>query len=333
MAIGKNASSCGRRQPDAQAAVEWRIPMPSLIHEGVIALVRDKPAFAASLLRELLSVEVPHFTEARLAEAALNELVPVEYHADAVVLFVDFVDGNRPVFGTIFEVQLQRDDRKHFTWPLYAIAARARYECPFVVIAVTPDPAVARWAGQPIDLGDGMIFRPRVVGPEGIPQVTDRDRALREPQLAVLSVMAHGGGEVATAVSIGLAAVNAILTLPADQRLLYSALIEQALSEAARKAMEMDSQVEKFFSEEHRRSFDRGKAEGEAKGKAEGEAKGKAEGEAKGEAKALLMFLRRRGLAVTDDQQQQIVGCADLPTLDRWLERAFSVTSVEELLA
>ena len=174
-----------------------------------------------------------------------------------------------------------------------------------------------------------MIFRPRVVGPEGIPQVTDRDRALREPQLAVLSVMAHGGGEVATAVSIGLAAVNAILTLPADQRLLYSALIEQALSEAARKAMEMDSQVEKFFSEEHRRSFDRGKAEGEAKGKAEGEAKGKAEGEAK----ALLMFLRRRGLAVTDDQQQQIVGCADLPTLDRWLERAFSVTSVEELLA
>jgi len=127
------------------------------------------------------------------------------------------------------------------------------------------------------------------------------------------------------------------LTLPADQRLLYSALIEQALSEAARKAMEMDSQVEKFFSEEHRRSFDRGKAEGEAKGKAEGEAKGKAEGEAKGkaegEAKALLMFLRRRGLAVTDDQQQQIVGCADLPTLDRWLERAFSVTSVEELLA
>jgi len=41
---------------------------PSLNHEGVIALVRDRPAFAASLLRELLNVEVPHFTEARLTK-------------------------------------------------------------------------------------------------------------------------------------------------------------------------------------------------------------------------------------------------------------------------
>jgi hypothetical protein len=291
--------------------------MPSLIHEGVIALIRDKPAFAASLLRELLNVDVPRFDEARLTEAALNELVPVEYHADAVVLFVDFIDNNKPVFGTIFEVQLQRDDRKHFTWPLYAVAARARYECPFVVTAVTPDPAVARWAGQPIDLGDGMIFRPRVMGPDGIPQVTDHDRAVREPQLAVLSVMAHGGGDVETAVSIARAAVNAVLPLPEEQRLLYSVLIERALSEAARKVMEMEPQIEKFFSEAHRRSYDRGKAEGEATG----------------EAKALMMILKRRGMTITDEQQRQIVACTDLATLDRWLDRAFSVTSVDELFA
>jgi hypothetical protein len=139
------------------------------MHEGVIALVRDNPAFAASLLRELLQVEVPRFDEARLTEAALNQLVPVEYHADAVVLFDIIYDKNKPVFGSIFEVQLERKDRKRYTWPLYAVAARARYECPFVVIAVTPDPGVARWASQPIDLGDGMIFRPRVIGPEGIP--------------------------------------------------------------------------------------------------------------------------------------------------------------------
>ena len=95
--------------------------MPSMIHEGVIALIRDEPAFAASLLRELLGVHVPRFTEARLAEATLNELVPVEYYADAVVVFDDADCNRRPVFGAIFEVQLQRDDRKHYTWPLYAI--------------------------------------------------------------------------------------------------------------------------------------------------------------------------------------------------------------------
>jgi hypothetical protein len=268
-----------------------------------------------------LHVEVPRFDEARLTEAALNQLVPVEYHADAVVLFVDFIDENKkPMLGTIFEVQLERKERKRYTWPLYAVAARARHECPFVLTVVSPDAAVARWAGQPIDLGNGM-FVPRVIGPEGIPQVTDRDQAVREPQLAVLSVVAHGGGEVATAVSIALAAVSAVLSLPEEQRLLYSILIEQALSEAARKALDMEPQIEKFFTEAHRRSYD------------QGEAKGKAEGKAEGEAKALLMILKRRGLAITDEQQHQIVTCTDLATLDRWLDRAFSVTSVDELLA
>jgi len=130
-------------------------------------------------------------------------------------------------------------------------------------------------------------------------------------------------------VPIGRAAVHAILRLPEDQRLLYSLLIEQALSEAARKALEMEPQIEKFFSEAHRRSYDQGKAKGEA----EGEAKGKAEGEAKGKAEALMMFLKRRGLAMTDDQQRLIVTCTELATVDRWLDRAFTVASVDDLLA
>ena len=101
------------------------------------------------------------------------------------------------------------------------------------------------------------------------------------------------------------------------QRLLYSLLIEQALSEAARKALEMEPQIEKFFSEAHRRSYDQGKAEGKAEGKTE----------------ALLMVLRRRGLAMTDDQQRRIATCADVATVDRWLDRSFSVASVDELFA
>jgi hypothetical protein len=283
------------------------------MHEAVIALVRDNPAFAASLLRDVLHLEVPSFGEARITEAALPQLVPVEYHADAVVLFVD---DKETVFGIIFEVQLERKKRKRYTWPLYAVAARARHECRFILTVVTPDPAVARWAARPIDVGNG-IFVPRVIGPENIPQVTDLDQALREPQLAVLSVMAHGGGEVSVALPIARVAIPAVLPLPEEQRLLYSILIEKALSEAARKALEMEPHIEKFFTEAHRRSYDQGEAKGEAKGKTE----------------ALVMILKQRGLAMTDEQQQQLVTCTDLPTLDRWLERAFSVTSLDELLA
>ena len=150
--------------------------------------------------------------------------------------------------------------------------------------------------------------------------MTDFDLALREPQLAVLSVLAHGRGEVETAVAIGRVAINAVLSLPEEQRMLYSLLIEQALSDAARKALEMEPHIEKFFSEAHRRSY------------ADGKAKGEAEGEAKGKAEALLLILRRRSLVMSDDQQRRIVTCTDLATVERWLDRAFTVASLDELL-
>ncbi|HEX2685358.1 MAG TPA: hypothetical protein VHN14_02005 [Kofleriaceae bacterium] len=73
----------------------------------------------------------------------------------------------------------------------------------------------------------------------------------------------------------------------------------------------MEPQIEKFFSEAHRRSYTEGEAKGEAKGKAE----------------ALLLILRRRSMAMTDDQQRRIVTCTDLATVERWLDRAFSVAS------
>jgi flagellar biosynthesis/type III secretory pathway protein FliH len=118
-------------------------------------------------------------------------------------------------------------------------------------------------------------------------------------------------------VSIGRAAIEAAVSLPDEQRLLYSKLIEKALSEAARKALQMEPHIDRFFTETHRQSY----AEGEAKGKAEGEAR------------ALMRILHRRGLAMTDEQQRQILSCMDLAILDRWLDRALSVASVDELLA
>ena len=176
--------------------------MVSLLHEGVIKLVRDCPSFAADLLGQVLHIDVPGFKEARLADVTLNEPVPVEYRADAVVVFTE----DKPVFGAIVEAQLQRDDDKLFTWPLYAVGARERHRCPFVVLVVTPDPATATWAARAVDLGGGVRYWPLVIGPEGIPNVTDRDQARREPQLSVLSVLAHGQADVETATAIGAAA-------------------------------------------------------------------------------------------------------------------------------
>jgi hypothetical protein len=95
-------------------------------------------------------------------------------------------------------------------------------------------------------------------------RATDPVRARREPQLAVLSVMAHGKGEATTLAAIGAAAAKAISRLPEEQRLLYSLLIEANLSDTARKAIKMQPGLENFFSAAQRRNFERGQAKGEA---------------------------------------------------------------------
>ena len=261
---------------------------------------------------------MPPFTEARLAEAALTDLVPTEYRADAVVLLVD----GEPVFGVILEAQLREDPDKRFTWPLYAVSARARHRCPFVVLVVTADQGTARWAAQPVDLGAGTPWRALVVGPEGIPVVTDVARAVREPHLAVLSLIAHGrDDDVDTAVAVATAATTGAAALPEPLRVLCFALIESSLSDAARKSFAMLPQGQRFFSENQRRWFAEGKAEGEAKGRADG---------LRG---AVMAALVARSIRLTELGRSRLDGCSDPEILTRWLTRAVTAVSEAEIFA
>jgi hypothetical protein len=181
-----------------------------------------------------------------------------------------------------------------------------------VVLVVTPDTATARWAAEAVDVGGGFVWKPFVVGPDGVPVITDPAQAAREPQLAVLSVMAHGRDEdVGTAVAVASAAAAGIATLPEPLRMLCLALIESSLGEAARKSFEMLPQGQQFFSETMRKSF--------------------AQGEAKGEAKAVLRVLERRGLAISTEQRERILTCSDTPTLEGWLDKAVTATKTDEL--
>jgi hypothetical protein len=289
--------------------------MLSLLHEGIVALVREKPSLAAALLRDVLHEEVPRFSRARLAEAALTDLVPTEYRADAVVL----LDAGATVFGIVVEAQLSVDPRKLYTWPLYAVTARAQHECPFMVLVVTPNDDVERWASQPVDLG-GDVWRARVIGPAGIPVVTDAAWARREPHLAVLSVLAHGrDDDVATAVAIATAAVAGIAGEPEETLVLYSVLIDRSLGEAARKSFAMLPQGQQFYSEHY------------LEARREGEAKGKAQGKAEGLAEAVITVLEARGLRVTPDQRAQILATRDVVTLEEWVKRAVTVDAIEAL--
>ena len=149
-------------------------------------MFQNRPSLAVELLREVFGVEVPEHSEVRTGNAGLTEVQPAEYRADLVVVLWA---AERPVLGVIVEAQLKARPRKRYSWPVYLMGLRARLECPCVLLVVTPSEATARWAARPIEVGCGTLT-PRVVGPKRVPVVTDVERAKRDPELSLLSVMA-----------------------------------------------------------------------------------------------------------------------------------------------
>jgi flagellar biosynthesis/type III secretory pathway protein FliH len=83
-------------------------------------------------------------------------------------------------------------------------------------------------------------------------------------------------------------------------------------------------------------SFEHGEAAGLEKGEAAGLEKGEAAGLEKGELKAtrnaLRRILARRGIELRPEDSARIDACADLPTLERWLEEAAVADRAEDAL-
>jgi hypothetical protein len=310
--------------------------MPSPRHEALVTLFRNCPTLAPGLLRA--RIDVPSFAEARIESADLTELQPAEYRGDVVVVLRDV--AQRPVLGVVVEVQLRRDPHKRRSWPAYAVNLRQRLGCDTCVLVFSPDEAVARWADQPIALGAGSVFYPLALGPEGMPRVVDSEQAQREPELAVLSAMAHGRDDTQLAVRIALTAAAATRHLDADRAALYFDLVMASLGPAAQQELKnMDLSKYEFQSDfaKHYIGIGRaeGKAEGEAKGKAEGEAKGKAEGEAKGKVEGrvalLLKLLAEKGLGPLDAHTLERIEQGTLEQLEAWAVRVLRATSLSDV--
>jgi hypothetical protein len=282
--------------------------MSSWDHEGMVELFRSDPRLAAELLQGTLGVELPAFAEARVESGALTQLNPAELRADLVV---SLADGDHAVLGIIVEIQREEDPDKLFSWPAYVGSLRHRLRAPVCLLVVTQSERIANWASRPIWLGPGASVQPFVLRPSVVPVVDDLEQARQAPELAVLSAMAHGAGNVATAVAVAVAGSTVALELGRDRFLLHFGLIFRALSEAARKAFQMDPQGVRLFDESQRESFDRGRAAEKAAD--------------------VLAVLDARSLPVTNSQRERILGTKDLETLSLWLRKAVTVTTVDAL--
>ena len=226
--------------------------MLSQLHESHLLLFRNQPALAADLVRGALGVELPSFREAHVASADLTDVQPAEYRADMVIELWN----DAAVHAIVVEVQLSEDCRKRFVWPAYVANLRARLECPVSLLVVTADDAVARWASRRVEMGGLHQFTPYVLGPSGVPQVTDEAQARENPELAVLSAMAHGrDANLERAIEIAVAAQSASAGLDADRSKIYCDLIMTSLGEAARQALKNVDSYKYEYQSDFARSY------------------------------------------------------------------------------
>src|SRR3954447_25430720 len=282
--------------------------MPSMAHEILVDLFRNRPSLAAEILIEVLGISLPDYTEARIASADLTEIQPAEYRADIVVIL--FYNGN-PVRVVIVEVQLAADPKKRLSWPAYVTVARAVHGCPAALLVVAPDPAVAGWCAEPIETGvPGFVLRPPVLRRTAVPVVTDPGEAARRPELGVLSALAHGDTEQGA--TIAAAVLPAIRELDEDRVRFYHDLVYNSLNEAARRSLEAMMKGYEYQSDFAKKYVAQGRAEEAAHN--------------------LLTVLQVRGLAVPDAARERILSQKDPEQLERWLERAVVAASIAAVL-
>jgi hypothetical protein len=251
----------------------------------------------------------------------MSAVVPVQYLADMVVLISDASTG-KPVLTVIIEPQLRDSETKRYSWPVYVTTARRLSKCPAAVLVVLcPDPAEAAKCRQLIRTGHpGFDLAPIVIGSADAP---GRDGG--GPFLTMFAA-SMGGIDMATehGARMVLDAMASIEVSDAD-RLRVAAIMMTLASDAARQTLEALMHTSEYQKTLVERIYDQGEAEGEAKGEAKGRAEGKAE--------ALLRLLDKRGLAVSDEQREQVGDCVETAQLDQWFDRAITASSAAEVFA
>ncbi|WP_433930021.1 hypothetical protein AB3662_39625 [Sorangium cellulosum] len=305
--------------------------MPTLEHNALVEMFREHPELAPHFLATLLHVEVPPHAAVAVVESSLDQLIPVEFRADLVLELRDEIDAL--VLAIVIEVQRDADLDKKFSWPAYVAVVRARKRCGTVVLVVAPDPGVAAWAAEKIDLGLGRgNVEPLVLGPAVVPEIIDPADAEQETELAVLSAVAHGNGP--SGLTVVQAALAALGRLDQAHAMVYFQLIWNGLREPMRQALEalvMERQIEgeATFPPFVQKLIDRGVREGELKGLREG----KLEGMLEGKRDTLLRLLARAGIGLTEDESARIQACTDVATLDRWIDNVLGAKTATEVLS
>jgi hypothetical protein len=295
--------------------------MPSATHQALVALLCEHPDLLMAVLAPVVDLGLPARIHVRPAPGQFTDLQPPSYHADLVLRIED--ERGRLLHLFIVEIQLRRDRRKRISWPIYVTSARAQIgaRCRLTLVVLAPDPALAAWCAQPIELDtNGSVLRPLVLGPSIIPKVLDAERARAHPELAVLSAVVHA--RAAEASQIATAALMACGTLDSGQASLYADLVVAQLDTVARRAVEklMEIQGYRLQTAFARRHFAAGRKEGLQEGAKEALAQ-------------MLTLQLEQQFGPLPSEAARAVEAADMKTLLAWGTRVLAAGSLDEVLA
>jgi hypothetical protein len=157
-------------------------------------------------------------------------------------------------------------------WPLYTASTHSIFRKKTWLIVIAFDSKVAEWARCPIETFQHG-FTPLVIGPSDIPRITDPEEARKEPELAVLSAMAHGesvgGEEVAFAALTG---ASELAHEDENRAKLLADMVFCVVNENAREILEamMKAHGYEYQSDFARKYVAQGREEGREEGRAEG---------------------------------------------------------------
>ncbi|MFD8368172.1 RpnC/YadD family protein [Streptomyces hygroscopicus] len=298
--------------------------MVSSRHEAAHRIFQDRPELLAPVFR-ILDLPPPEKAAVEVLTPDVTEARPLERRVDSVLRVKPYDGGG---FLLAIEAQGRCDPDKAVNWAYYVSYLAAKYKHPVLLLVVCQDKATADWATGPFRLGmddwTTLSVHPLVLGPGNVPVILDPEEAAQDLTLATFSALTHGSHRDAPAILKALA--RAMGTADPDSVRYYTELLEIGLGAKTPAGITWRNEmsVGTYFPGRGtliEETFLKGKAEG------------KAEGEAHGRAQGVLRVLEKRGIPTLAETRDRITNCTDLDTLDRWFDRAFTVSTADELFA
>ncbi|MFJ2295838.1 hypothetical protein ACIOG7_29780 [Streptomyces sp. NPDC087894] len=288
--------------------------MVSSPHEAMHRIFQEHPGLFSGV-SEVLGITISPPVSVTVMPTDLTENRPLERRVDTL-LRLD-TENDEP-FLLAIEAQGKKDADKPASWAYYLSYLYTKFRLPPLLLVVCQDRATAEWASRRVQIGPrqwpALTLHPLVAGPHNMPVITDVAEARKDLALTTLAAITHAAdpdiGAILKTLSTALRDVPENIADPLVE-LTAQGLGNRPAAQQWRNLVAVDLSFYKSFMAEEIR--DEGRTEGIAQG--------------------ILLFLAQAGVDVSDEARERITTCGDLDTLNRWLLRAPTARSAEDVFA